>query len=67
MRYICGRCGAHLDPGERCDCMDGALYGQEGMEGSMATGSSYTAAVALPSGKRRTLTYDYRTKEVELI
>ncbi|MDR2044869.1 MAG: hypothetical protein LBQ15_11025 [Clostridium sp.] len=22
MRYICGRCGAHLDPGERCDCMD---------------------------------------------
>lgn len=19
MRYICDRCGAHLDPGERCD------------------------------------------------
>lgn len=20
MRYICERCGAHLDPGEHCDC-----------------------------------------------
>ena len=20
MRYICDHCGAHLDPGERCDC-----------------------------------------------
>ena len=20
MRYICDLCGAHLDPGERCDC-----------------------------------------------
>ena len=20
VRYICDRCGAHLDPGERCDC-----------------------------------------------
>ena len=20
MRYICDRCGAHLDPGEHCDC-----------------------------------------------
>ncbi len=20
MRYICNRCGAHLDPGEHCDC-----------------------------------------------
>lgn len=20
MRYICDNCGAHLDPGERCDC-----------------------------------------------
>lgn len=19
-RYICRECGAHLDPGERCDC-----------------------------------------------
>lgn len=19
--YICERCGAHLDPGEKCDCM----------------------------------------------
>lgn len=21
-RYICGYCGAHLDPGERCDCQE---------------------------------------------
>lgn len=21
-RYICQKCGAHLDPGERCDCDD---------------------------------------------
>lgn len=20
VRYICNRCGAHLDPGEHCDC-----------------------------------------------
>ncbi|MCD8005083.1 MAG: hypothetical protein LUE91_05465 [Oscillospiraceae bacterium] len=20
--HICSRCGAHLDPGEQCDCMD---------------------------------------------
>ena len=20
--YICEKCGAHLDPGERCDCLD---------------------------------------------
>ena len=20
--YICNRCGAHLDPGERCDCIE---------------------------------------------
>jgi hypothetical protein len=30
------------------------------------SGGKYTVIVALPSGKRKTLTYDYRTKEVEL-
>ena len=20
--YVCGRCGAYLDPGERCDCIE---------------------------------------------
>ena len=22
MNYICEHCGAYLDPGEKCDCMD---------------------------------------------
>ncbi|MDF2889758.1 MAG: hypothetical protein K0R80_125 [Clostridia bacterium] len=22
--YICPECGAHLDPGEKCDCDEGA-------------------------------------------
>lgn len=21
-RYICKHCGAHLDPGEKCECLD---------------------------------------------
>ena len=21
-RYVCQHCGAHLDPGENCDCME---------------------------------------------
>lgn len=26
-RYICPFCGAHLDPGEPCDCRDGVTEG----------------------------------------
>ena len=22
MNYVCEHCGAHLDPGEHCDCLD---------------------------------------------
>ena len=29
MHYICDRCGAHLDPGEHCDCDE---YEQQEME-----------------------------------
>lgn len=25
-RYICGKCGAHLDPGEDCDCAQGPKH-----------------------------------------
>lgn len=31
--YRCKKCGAHLDPGERCDCEDEAKRERERREG----------------------------------
>ena len=39
MNYICEHCGAYLDPGEKCDCMDEKKQREERLFAMMQEGA----------------------------